>query len=81
MWMPELAIPHNIHKPHWHHGKKIAYSRNAKIAIAENLKIFSLPITFLLPVSYYPYLVILERVDLSYIQSKFGKNLPRKLKL
>jgi len=38
--MPELAILHNIHKPHWRHGKKIAYSRNEKIAIAEILKIY-----------------------------------------
>ena len=31
---------------------------------------------FLLPVLHYPYLVILERVDLDYTQSKFGKNRP-----
>jgi len=40
-----------------------------------------LPITFLLPVSYYPYLVILEMVDLNYTQSKFRKNRPREIEI
>jgi len=34
-----------------------------------------------LPVSQYPYLVILERLDLNYVQSKFGKNRPREFEI
>ena len=38
-------------------------------------------ITFLLPLLHYPYLVILEGVDLNYVQSKFGKNHPREFEI
>jgi len=38
-------------------------------------------ITFLLPVLHYPYLVILEKVDLDYVQSKFGKNRPMEFEM
>jgi len=67
-------------KRHCRHGKKIAYSRNAKIAIVEMWR-FTLSITLLLPVLHYPYLVILERVDLDYTQRKFGKNRLREFEI
>ena len=40
-----------------------------------------MPITFLLPFSHYPYLVILEKADLDYVQSKFGKNRPMEFEI
>ena len=60
--------------------RKIAYSRNAKIANAEILKTY-FTYNFLLPILNYPYLVIFERVDLKFTQDKFGKNRPREIEI